>query len=96
MKKIPLFLALLLPLKAFTALPPLYESLREYKAVLENPELSQKLSSADFIEQITKTEEGFLIKTNKQTLQVKLIPLPQNRPGPLNFHLIFEEPLDRV
>ncbi len=78
--------------QTFGALPPLYQSLKELKAVLESPELSNKLTSADYIEEIRRTDEGFLIKTNKHTIQAKLVVEPQGMPGPTKFHVIFEEP----
>lgn len=90
MKK--LIFALIFTTQIQAALPPLYQSLNEYKALLGNPALAEKLTSADLIESIELKEGGFLIKTNKHTLKVDLVYDPQGMPGPQKFHLVFQEP----
>jgi len=74
------------------ALPPLYESLNEYKSLLNNPELAEKIGSGEPIKNIKRTENGFLVTGNRFTLNVDLIFEPQNHPGPSKFHFIFHDP----
>ncbi len=77
------------------ALPPLYQSLAELQAVLQSPELSKRLTSADYIESIERSQDGFLIVTNKNTLQAHIITEPATRPGPAKFNVTFDNPKPR-
>jgi|GEM_PF-2684023 len=74
-----------------SVLPPLYETIAEYKALLESPQLGEKLSSGEPIVSITREAEGFLLTTTRSTLRVKVHYMPQNRPGPSQFTLQFRE-----
>jgi hypothetical protein len=82
--------ASLLTSTAFAALPPLYETLKEFKTLIEDPRLEHSLTSADAIEKIERNEQGFVITTNKRTLIVKIAYEPAMRPGPAKYKLIFE------
>ena len=62
---------LLLPFNAFAALPPLYSSLNEYKALL--PHLEGRLNSADYIQNIQHNPEGFEVTTTQHILHVDII-----------------------
>lgn len=73
------------------ALPPLYETLKEYKALLDSPQLTENLVSADAIENIQRDNYGFLIKTNKHTMKVDVVYDPQTHPGPSKFHFVFHK-----
>lgn len=77
--------------QGFAILPPLYHSINEYKALLGNPELAEKLNSADLIESIELKENAFFVKTNKHTLKVDIVYDPQDMPGPAKFHLVFQD-----
>ncbi len=76
-------------------LPPFFQSLKEYKALLNTPELSAALGSADIIHDIQRDDKGFLITTSKHTLRVDVVydPRGQDEPkgfvGPALFHLEF-------
>lgn len=70
-------------------LPPLYEGIREIKAILEDPELSQELTSGEVIEAIEKNDKGYEIQTNRSRLQVDVHALPVDHPGPAQFELEF-------
>lgn len=76
---------------AFALLSPLSQSIVEFKAILNSPELSQKLKSSEVITAIKKIDNGYLIKTNQSLLQVDLDYLPSTGPGPQKFTLIFKE-----
>lgn len=94
MKKVIFFsiLAMSFSVPAFALLPPLYESINEYKALLNDSNLTHKLVSGELISSITRTEDGFEIITNKHRLNVKVIFDPQKMPGPAKFHLEFANP----
>lgn len=73
------------------ALPPLYATLNEYKSLLNDQELADKLGSAESIRDIKRTESGFIVTGNRYSLHVDLIYEPQNHPGPAKFHFVFHE-----
>ena len=75
------------------ALPPLYESLSEYKSLLGDEELSNKLGSAEGIQDVKRTEKGFRITTKKYNLDVDIVFEPQSHPGPAKFHFVFHDPV---
>lgn len=74
---------------AHAALPPLWQSTKEIKAILDDPQFGSSLQSGEEIQKIKRTEGGWLIVTNKNHLLVKVIPKPQANPGPKNFALEF-------
>lgn len=76
---------------AHSALPPLYESLNEYKSLLNSQELATKLGSAEGIQDIKRTDKGFQITTHRYNLDVDIVFEPQNFPGPAKFHFIFHD-----
>lgn len=84
--------ALLAGASAQAALPPLYESLAELKSVINNPQLTKKLVSGELITKIEKNDQGFLISTNKHTLQAYIDYLPATRPGPAHYKVRFGDP----
>jgi hypothetical protein len=73
------------------ALPPFYQSLNEYRALLNSPELAKKLGSVESIQEIQRTDSGFIITTTKHTMDVDIIFDPQNHPGPAQFHFFFHD-----
>ena len=77
---------------AQAALPPLYQSTAEIKALMTDDRLGEKLQSGELITGIQKNDQGYEIITNQHRLQVNVDYLPGNRPGPAKFNLRFEEP----
>lgn len=73
------------------ALPPFYQSVNEYRSLLNDKQLEKALVSAEGIREIKRTENGFTIISNKHTLDVELIYDSQAMPGPANFHFIFHD-----
>ena len=73
----------------YAALPPVYESTREYKALLDSPQLTDKLGSGEMIKSIEKEENTFIVKSTKYVLKVDVVYEPMAHPGPANFHLDF-------
>jgi hypothetical protein len=89
--KLFLFAAISFSAIANAALPPLYESLSEYKSLLNSQELAEKLGSAEGIKDIKRTEHGFQISTYRYVLNVDTVFEPQGFPGPAKFHFVFHE-----
>jgi len=81
---------IVLNLASLTAvLPPLWQSVDEIKSLLSDPDLDKYLTSADYIESITRNEDGFRIVTNKHVLDAHIKYLPQTMPGPAHFSWTF-------
>ncbi|MFA6118808.1 MAG: hypothetical protein WCT85_01280 [Parachlamydiales bacterium] len=96
MKKIIFIFIILFSVKGFAILPPLYHSLNEIKAITSDERLSNELGSAELILEIKKNESGYLITTNKSTLQVDVIYIPQKMIGPGKFELKFYDKKPKV
>ena len=98
MKKLFLFIAILFTHSVSGLLPPFYESLKEYQALLSSPTLPEKLTSGEWIVDIKRQDDVFTIETLKNRLQVKVVYEKQQRIGPAAFHLEFGEvvPLSEV
>ncbi len=73
------------------ALPPLYQTSAEIKAIMMDPQLGQKLESGEVITKIEKTGKGYEIFTNQHRLQVDVIHQPAERPGPIPYVLEFQD-----
>ena len=67
------------------ALPPLWQSRDEVKSLLQAPDLGKYLDSSEVILEIKKSEFGYLIITNKHTLEARIRYQPQAMPGPTQF-----------
>ena len=76
----------------FSALPPLYQGLKELKAIIEDKKLDQVLNSGEVIMDIRKTQDGYMIVTNQHQVNVKVVYEPASRPGPIPFHVEFQTP----
>lgn len=96
MKKCGMFgivCALLLAQPVFAALPPLYQSLAEIKAIVNSNEMGNTFPSSQVVRSIHKEEDGsYLILTDQMQVKVEIQYLPSAHPGPLKFRLIFGEP----
>lgn len=91
MKKLFIILALsTLMIPSIEALlPPFYESLAEYKSLLNNKELEENLGSGQWIQEISRNDKGFMIKTPKYTMQVDVVYKNTGKIGPAEFELKF-------
>lgn len=92
MKKILLTIMLTNSLWTWALLPPLYQSVKEYKALLNDPRLEKNLGSGELIKTIERKDNRFEITTNKQTLRVDIVYKKQRQPGPAEFELEFQKP----
>lgn len=82
---------------AFAILPPFYHSIREIKAILDDPALHEKLGSGEMILNVEKEEGGWRVVTPKYILRVdvKYVPTP-GICGPGQFELEFQEKVEKA
>ena len=90
MKKFLIAVLLLAASNAQALLPPLFETLKEYRALLNSDEIEKILPSGQAIQKIDRTNEGFEIVTPKFTLEVKVV-YEKSGIGPAHFHLEFQD-----
>ena len=86
-----IWLACLFVMPVFAVLPPFAEAKREIKSILESEELAKYIPYGDVFDQIIKTEEGYLIKTNKHEIRVIVHYVKNSRIGPVEYTLEFQE-----
>jgi len=91
MKKYIFILIFLFGIKLHAALPPLYQSLKEIDAIISDARLKEELGSAEPVLEIKRVADGYLIFTNRYTLRVEVIYIPQEMIGPAKFELKFNE-----
>ncbi len=84
-----IFLALLFTTPMFAALPPFAEAEREIKMIIKSKELHQFIPYSDAFEKITKTDEGYLITTNKREVRVVVHYSKESHIGPAEFTIEF-------
>lgn len=95
MKKAVFILAsLMLTISAFAVLPPLYHSSAEIKRILEDKRFGEKLASGELVLDIKKVEGGWLVTTQSHEMKVNVIYLPNTMPGPAQFDLDFQDPVE--
>lgn len=91
MKRIFLALAVASSLSAMAALPPLGNSLRELRALIQDAEFYKTVSSAEIIENITKTDYGYFVTTTHKQIEVHILYSEvKGRLGPAPFTLTYE------
>lgn len=84
------FSILFLSLNLNALLPPLYESIHQFQAVINDPKLSDNFQSGEALLSIEQNGDGiFLIKTNQHTLEAKVESLPVSMPGPGHYKVHF-------
>ena len=94
MKKIMFFL--LLTFSSFqyvsAALPPLYQSIREYEAILNSDELDDYLGSEQVIQALYSIPKGgYHVITQDKVLYVEIIYIGNEMAGPLNLEIKFHD-----
>ena len=78
----------------FGALPPLVQQGRELEALLAHSSFYESLGSAETLEQIIRTEKGYLILTGHYAMQVEIIyGSSRGQIGPTPFELKFYPPI---
>lgn len=89
MKKISIFIALALTAPSYALLPPLYESLAEFKALINDERLPGALDSGELIVDIKKDGDDFVVTTNKRAIRVQVVREETHLIGPGKFHFDF-------
>lgn len=87
---------LLLASTSFAALPPLAQSTRELQALLSDSQLYSNLGSAEIIQDIIRTDHGYLVLTQNYAMRVdvKYGSEEQKKMGPVPFQMEYHLPLD--
>ena len=91
MKKIIFIIAFLFLSKGFAILSPYYQSIKEIDTILSDKKLYDEFGSSEAITDIKKVKEGYVISSQKYTLLVEVIYIPQKIIGPAKFELKFNE-----
>lgn len=86
-----LFCALCIVSTAEAVLPPLYSSIAEIKAILDDKRLADELTAGQAITDIKRTDTGYLVVTPKYNLQIDISYKPQKMPGPAHFEFAFHK-----
>lgn len=93
MKKFLLTAAVISGSSLFAILAPLHESIVEIETILKDQRFAKSFKPSESIQEIMKTENGYLIVTDNYQMDVELTYLPSNRPGPQKFELNFRSPV---
>ena len=94
MKKITLLSIIAISSFQFVSatLPPFYQSVSEYEAIIQSEELHEQLGTEHVIRGIHRTPEGgYIIITQKKTLYVEVVYNPTEVVGSANFELKFSD-----
>lgn len=72
-------------------LPPLYQTSKELRALLEPERLGKALPDGEPILEIRKNKDGFEIVTPRYHVQANVIYKQTGRPGPAQFEIQFAD-----
>jgi hypothetical protein len=72
------------------ALPPMPQSIREIKSVLDDEFLTSSEMSGQAILELKRTNDGFLIETTDFIIPVYLEKIPQKIMGPIQYKISFD------
>ena len=75
--------------QTFAILPPLWQGVQELKVILADKQLGDYLDAGDAISAVKKTEDGWIIVTNKKRVAVHITYEPASKPGPVQFRISF-------
>lgn len=76
-------------------LPPLYHTQAEFKAVIEDKQLLEKLQSGEAIISITRLDNSFKVLTTQHRIVIDVVYDKTDRIGPAQFHLVVHDPQPR-
>lgn len=82
----------------FGLLPPLSQSTRELRELINDPRLYENLGGSEIIQKIIRTENGYLVVTQnyEMAVDVHYQRREERRIGPAQFELEFQAPRSRV
>lgn len=78
---------------AFALLSPLNQSLEEINAIVQSSDIEKRIPQNQSIQQIHRTSNGYLLRTNELQMQVNIQYLPSTYPGRQQFSLVFHAPI---
>lgn len=81
-------------ISSYAALPPFFQSSKEIKSILNDQRTYEKLTSGDLILEVKKVEGGWMVTTNHHELFVEVNYIPPQHPGPVEFDLLFHDPVE--
>lgn len=73
-------------------LPPLYQSMEEFKALSQDKRLTEKLESGESIVSIARFDKKYTVFTNRHKIIVDVVYDKTNVKGPAKFHFVFHDP----
>ncbi len=80
---------------AAAAEPNLHSAVNEFKSLVNDKQLTNKLSSDEYVVAIYRGKEGFTILTNKHKVKVDVVAGKIGKGGEQEFHLVFHDPEQR-
>lgn len=78
----------------FAALPPLARSNVEIQAILQSQETYRILGGGERIDQLIRTENGYLLITAHKELLIDVHYLHSGKIGPGEFELLYHTPVE--
>ncbi|MBM3199070.1 MAG: hypothetical protein FJZ58_07470, partial [Chlamydiae bacterium] len=76
-------------LPCFALLPPLYQGVQEVEKILHSSDLAPY--AGESLCTIEKTNEGYLVETNKHSLWFIVTKLPSSQIGPMPFSISLQK-----
>jgi hypothetical protein len=83
-------LPFLMAAASHAALPPMPQSIREIKSVLDDEFLKSSAMTGQAILELKRTQDGFLIETTDFIIPVYLEKIPQKIMGPIQYKISFD------
>lgn len=83
-------LPFLLGTACHAALPPMPQSIREIKSVLDNEFLTSSEMTGQAILDLKRTNDGFLLETTDFIIPIYLEKIPQKIMGPIQYKISFD------
>lgn len=73
----------------FAILSPINQSIKEIDAIVRSNEITQNFNQADTIQEIRKTDGGYVVTSEDKRMVVDVVYTPSQTPGPQQFKLVF-------
>ena len=83
-------LSFLMGTGSYAALPPMPQSIREIKSVLDDDFLKSSMMTGQAILALKRINDGFLIETTDFLIPVYLEKIPQQIIGPIQYRVFFD------
>jgi hypothetical protein len=76
-------------------LPPLYQSMEEFKALSVDRRLTDKFEAGESVTAITRFGDKFTVLTSSHKIIVDIVYEKAAGPGPAKFNFVFHDPQPR-